>query len=262
MFTVSPTSITRNSDGTVSQTVTVKFLTYKPGAVGSQTATITVSGGGADPKTVSVSGTCVKPKITVNPTSLLFAGYLDTKTIKVTGTNLTGNLTVSISGSYFTASPATITVAEAKAGKNVLVQCVAPIHVQRATGTLTISGGGAAPVTVPLSYDAGGPVPYAPVVEPEGGIEDGNEELINGGIQSANGNLTSSVNELAMNSRIYADGHSIIIESPVDQEAIISDISGRAQRVNLQAGHNEIPVNASGVYIVRIREKTAKLMIK
>ena len=67
---------------------------------------------------------------------------------------------------------------------------------------------------------------------------------------------------MLMNSKVYAEGMNIIIESPVEQSAIISDVAGRARRVNLQAGRNEIPVNASGIYIVGIREKTAKLMIK
>ena len=63
-------------------------------------------------------------------------------------------------------------------------------------------------------------------------------------------------------SKVYANGLNIIIESPIEQSAIISDISGHAQRVNLQAGHNEIPVNASGIYIVGIREKITKLLLK
>ncbi len=257
-FTVSPTTITA-AQAAAGKTVTV---TYKPSVAGSHSGTITVSGGGASPKTVSVTGNCVVPKITVSTTSLLFAGYLDTKTFKVTGTNLTGNLTVTISGSYFTVSPTTITVAEAKAGKNVLVQCVAPIQVQHATGKITISGGGAAPVIVNLSFVADGPVPYAPVVEPEGGSEDDNEVFMNGGSLSVNENMTTDVDELAMASKVYAEGQVIIIESPVEQEAIVSDLSGRAQRVNLQTGRNEIPVNASGVYIVRIKDKTTKLMLR
>ena len=239
-------------------------VTYEPTAVGSHSGIITISGNGTSAK-ISVTGTCVNPstpKITVNPTSLTFGGYRDSRTFKVTGTNLTGNLKLSSNSDIFTVSPTTITASQAANGVTVTVKCNAAINIQHATGKITISGGGASPAYVNLTLDATAPQPYAPVIEPEGGIEDGNGELINGGIQSANGNLTSSVNELAMNSRIYADGHCIIIESPVGQEAIISDISGRAQRVNLQAGRNEIPVNASGVYIVRIREKTAKLMIK
>jgi len=60
LFTVTPSTITA-SEAMSSKTVTVKFLTYKPGAAGAQSATITISGGGAVSRTVSVSGTCVKP---------------------------------------------------------------------------------------------------------------------------------------------------------------------------------------------------------
>ena len=73
---------------------------------------------------------------------------------------------------------------------------------------------------------------------------------------------TTDVNELAMNSKIYAEGLNIIIESPAEQRAIISDIAGHVREADLQVGRNEIPVNASGIYIVRIREKTTKLMLK
>lgn len=255
-YTVSPTTITA-AEAKAGKTVTV---TFKPTAEGSYSGKITISGGSAASKTVSLTGICVVPKITISVSSLHFSAN-DAKSFTVKGTNLTGSLTVKSSSSYFKVSPSTITIAEAKAGKSITVLCVVPASLQRATGTITISGGGASSKTVSVSYAKNQPVMISSV-EPEGGIEDGNDELINGGLQSANGDITSSVNELAMNSRIYAEGHSIIIESSVGQEAIISDISGRAQRVNLQAGHNEIPVNASGVYIVRIREKTAKLMIK
>ena len=87
---------------------------------------------------------------------------------------------------------------------------------------------------------------------------------VNSGIQGNNMPLAQStdVNELAAKTRVYADGHNIIIESPVEQSAYISDISGRAKAVNLQTGRNEFFVNASGVYVVRFREKSIKLVIK
>lgn len=74
--------------------------------------------------------------------------------------------------------------------------------------------------------------------------------------------VNTIVDELSMSSRVYANGLNIIIESPVEQSAIICDVAGHSRRVDLQAGRNEIPVNASGIYIVRIREKTTKLMLK
>lgn len=70
------------------------------------------------------------------------------------------------------------------------------------------------------------------------------------------------VDELTMSSKVYAEGLNVIIESPEKQNAVICDISGHAWSVDLQVGRNEIPVNAGGIYIVRIREKTTKLMLK
>lgn len=73
---------------------------------------------------------------------------------------------------------------------------------------------------------------------------------------------TTDAKELTMDSRVYANGLNIIIESPIKQSIMICDISGHARQVNLQVGRNEIPINSSGIYIVRIREKTTKLMLK
>ena len=137
------------------------------------------------------------------------------------------------------------------------------MNVQRATGILTIKGGGASAKTVSLSYDATNPVPYAPVVLPD---EEEGEDERNGGelqiTQEVLGNSIADVNELVMDVKIYAEGGDIVIETPVEQSAVISDIAGRARRVNLEAGRNVIPGNGNGVHIVRVGEKTAKLMLK
>ena len=67
---------------------------------------------------------------------------------------------------------------------------------------------------------------------------------------------------MSMNSKVYAEGQNIIIDSPVEQSATISDIAGHAWSVKLKAGRNEIPVRASGIYIVRIKEKATKLILR
>jgi hypothetical protein len=72
----------------------------------------------------------------------------------------------------------------------------------------------------------------------------------------------TGIDDMMVDVKIYADGQDIIIETPVDQSAIISDITGRARRVNLRAGYNAIPVNASGVHIVRVGNQTAKLLLR
>lgn len=111
--------------------------------------------------------------------------------------------------------------------------------------------GSAKPFILPLHGTATGQV-YAPSSD-----NDGNNLILQNETS-----INTLVNEMLMNAKVYAEGMNIIIESPVEQEAIVSDISGRAQRVNLRSGRNEIPVNSSGVYLVRIREKSTKLMLK
>ena len=87
---------------------------------------------------------------------------------------------------------------------------------------------------------------------------DGNDLMI---MQSGS-SINTLVDEMLMNIKVYAEGQNIIIDCPEADNAIISDIAGHAWKVNLQAGQNVIPVNSSGIYIVRIREKTTKLMLK
>ena len=190
----------------------------------------------------------------------------------VTGSNLTGSLTLNTSNEKFTVSPTTITAAQAAAGVTVRVQCNVALNVQHASGILTIAGGGASAKSVTLTFDATGNVPYAPVVLPDDEPDDVTPEVVVGGEVVNGGELGLSLNdgnvaatgldEMAMDVKIYAEGQVIIIESAVEQSAVICDVAGRARTVNLQAGRNEIPVNSSGLYIVRTREKTAKLMLK
>ena len=258
-FTVSPTTITAaQAQSANGAEVTV---TYKPTARGNHSATFTISGGSATSKKINVTGTCAE--ITTNTTSLVFGGYNDSRTFTVTGYNLTGKLTLISSNNIFTVTPSTITASQAANGVTVTVKCNAATTIQHATGKITISGGSAKPVNVSLTLDATSPQPYAPMVQPEDSeSEGGNDEFTDWTSQEAYQNSTTDVNELAMNSKVYADGQMIIIESPVEQSAIISDIAGHAMTVNLQTGRNEIPVNSNGIYIVRIREKTTKLVIR
>ncbi len=255
-YTVSPTTITA-ANAVNGVTVTV---TYKPTVAGTHNATLTIKGGSAANKTVSLSGKCAE--ITTNTNSLLFAGYRDSRTLTVKGTNLTGSLTLRTNNTNFTVSPTTITAAQAAAGYTVTVRCNVALHVQRAAGTLTISGGSAASKTVTLTFDASGIVPYAGLVLPDDGQEDeldGNELELS--LKDSN-TTTTALDESAVEVKIYAEGQNIIIESPVEQSALICDAIGRARSVNLQIGRNKIPVNAGGLYIVRVREKSVKLMLK
>ena len=230
---------------------------------------------------VIVNDTGNTPSITVSTTSLSLGsvakGRLTSKTFTVKGSNLTGNLSLSSSNSYFTVSPTTIT--KANAANNVTVTVYyRPTTTGSHSGFITIKDGDAVSKTVKVTGTATGtsnpnePVVMIGLVEPDDESDDVKPELVNGGEIVVGGEedvsmetldvFSTGVNEMASNSRIYAEGQVIIIESVVAQNAVISDISGHTRSVSLQEGRNEIPVNASGIYIVRMRDKTAKLMLK
>ena len=256
-FTVSPSTITA-AQAQSANGVEVT-ITYKPTARGSHSMTFVISGGGAASKTVDVSGKCAE--ITTTETSLRFASNYSQK-FTVKGYYLTGDLTLSSDNAVFTVTPRSISASQAASGVEVTVKCNAALNLQSASGKITISGGSAAPKTVSLSYNNTGEEPQAPLVTPEDDGENGNDEFSNVSLQEAFGGPTSDVNELSMSSKVYAEGLNIIIETPIEQKALISDIAGHIREVNLQAGRNEVPVNANGIYIVRIREKSTKLMLK
>lgn len=68
--------------------------------------------------------------------------------------------------------------------------------------------------------------------------------------------------EIAGDLRIYAEGQNIVVESPIAQRIMITDVSGRAYSVDVTEGRTEIPARSSGVVIVKAGDKVAKLMIK
>ena len=72
----------------------------------------------------------------------------------------------------------------------------------------------------------------------------------------------SSVDDIKSDLSIYADGRDIIIETPVSQRVIISDVAGHAYSVDVAEGRTAIPARTSGVIIVKAGDKTAKLLIK
>ena len=72
----------------------------------------------------------------------------------------------------------------------------------------------------------------------------------------------SSVNDIKDDLRIFADGRDIIIETPVSQRVVISDVAGHAYSVDVPQGRTIIPAQTTGVMIVTAGDKTAKLLIK
>ena len=81
-------------------------------------------------------------------------------------------------------------------------------------------------------------------------------------VEAPTTDIDEKMNEMLMDVRIFAEDRTIIIESPVQQDAIINSLSGRGKSVRLQVGRNEIPVDASGVHVVRVGDKSVKLMLR
>jgi hypothetical protein len=73
-------------------------------------------------------------------------------------------------------------------------------------------------------------------------------------------NITG-LNDVVTATRIYAADHKVVVDSPVAQEAAISTIDGMVQRVALQPGRNEIPLQ-QGVYIVAVDAEVKKVVIR
>ncbi len=160
-FAIDKTSISKNSNGTASATVTV---TFSPAANVSQTynGTVTLTSSNATTVTVSLTGKGVynAPVIAANPTSLSFTGNSGstyTKTVTVTGSNLQGNITAAIqndANGFYSVSPASF---------NAASQTVTVTWAPTAGGTstanlvLTTTGTGANTVTVPITGTAQGP---------------------------------------------------------------------------------------------------------
>lgn len=251
-YSVYPTTLPA-SGGTVT-------VTFKPLAAGSSGAQFTFDSGDVYAR-LTVSGKA-KPAITVNPSSLYFTeGASKQFTVKVRGANADVTLALSGTGAkYFHLSKTKIPKASAYNTTTVSVLCNPTSTLSKATANVVITCGNASK-TVSLTY-----APFQPLEisseESDGNLDVVFEEGSNEITLEAPANSTTDVRELVMNSRVYGDGQNIVIESAVDQSAVISDISGHARRVSLNAGSNVIPVNGSGMYIVKVGEKATKVMIK
>ena len=118
-FTVSPTTITAaNAANGVQVTVT-----YKPTAVGSSNATLTLSSTNAESVTVTLTGNGkpIVPELIVDPESLSFRtalGEPQTKSISVLGANLEGDVTIALTdqAGVFSVNKTTISKDEAEEG--------------------------------------------------------------------------------------------------------------------------------------------------
>ncbi len=195
----------------------------------------------------------LRPKtvVTTNPASLTFSSKQVNRTYTATfivkGYHLAENdyLSLKLSGAIdvFQINKTTISKSASEQGAEVTVT-YAPKATGKKIATVTISGGGLTTnKTVKLIGTA---------------VKSGNNN--NNGTTIVN--LIDNLNDFTADTKISVDGLTIVVDSPVDQKAIVSDISGHARYVNIQEGRNEIPVNAGGLYIVRVGEKSVKLMLR
>lgn len=76
------------------------------------------------------------------------------------------------------------------------------------------------------------------------------------------GNNVSGLEHIYGKIRIYPEGTNIIIDTPESGTARIITISGITYVREVLPGHNVIPMNDSGFYIVTLNGKTAKLRLK
>ena len=76
------------------------------------------------------------------------------------------------------------------------------------------------------------------------------------------GNGVSGLEQVYRRIRIYPDGQSIIIDSPESGTARIVTIAGISLFHDIQPGHNVIPMDDAGLYIVTLNGTTTKLYLK
>lgn len=250
-------------------TVTV---TYCPYEAGEHTAKLVIkekTWPGAVSKTVVLKGSA-KCEIKVNTTSLNFSSTGSKKfTVQCKGAK--GKVYLKLMGAnkdYFTVSPSYLTKTKAENVNTITVKCNAPSNVRRANAyVLVYTENSVADKIVYLNYIKSGnsstdsTSPDDEVqASPGVGIEEAPDEPSQQEWDApAN---TAALDEMMMDVRIFAEGQNIIIESSTQQSAIISDLTGRARTVSLQVGRNEIPVNSSGVYVVRVGKESKKLMLR
>ena len=151
VFSVSPTTITKQADGTANATVSV---TFSPTVGGEYLGELTLSSANAESVSVSLYGKADVPDLVVDPTTLSFnigAGTTETKQFSILGTNLNGDVTLTLSGdSEFSLSSTTATKAEAENGKNFTVT-FNPAEEGNYSATVTIATEGVVNKTVTVN---------------------------------------------------------------------------------------------------------------
>ena len=154
LFTVLPTTVT-STNALAGTTVTVS---YKPTALGNHTATLTISSTElAQSTTVTLTGSCSASLVSPTTSGLVFSSdnvmVKNDQTVLVKGTNLSSTVGLSITGTnaaLFKVSSASVTAADANAGKNITVSYT-PTTVGSHTATLVVTSSDFTTVNVPLT---------------------------------------------------------------------------------------------------------------
>ena len=143
-------------------------VTFNPAMAGMSMASVTISGDGVEPQTISLTGVAIKPVITVNPDVLEFntlVGEAATATFTVRGTNLIGALTLTLedASGNFAIDKTSMTVNEASAGATVTVTCNSVV-AGMSSASIIVAGEGAEPQTVGLTCVVEEPAPAEPSI--------------------------------------------------------------------------------------------------
>lgn len=143
-------------------------VTYSPTEAGLNSASVTISGGGAEPRTIALNGIAIAQAVTVTPDELSFnteVGETATATFTVTADNLPEALTLTLNDvdGVYAIDKTSITANEAAAGATVTVT-YSPTVAAVNTATVTVSGIGAETKTVSLSGTAVSSDPVGPPV--------------------------------------------------------------------------------------------------
>jgi hypothetical protein len=143
---------------------TIIYVRFAPTLSQAYTGTVTVTGGGASPKTVALSGTSLVPTLTKDKTAIAFGNIpinsnSAAETIAITSVNLTGiyvglvasdGFQVFVEG-YGWVSSIVIPIANGAIALTSLPVRFCPTENKSYSGTLKISGGGVAEQSVTLT---------------------------------------------------------------------------------------------------------------
>ncbi len=157
VFSLSQSSIAANVVNGSGREITV---TFAPTVLGDYTATVRLTSTGAETKYVTLNASAVEhvPALTATPQSINFGtvepGVQSTQTFTLNGEYLMGDVTLTLNdeNGVFTLSDATVTKAQAEAGKTVTVG-FASDEEAAFSGSVTVSTSGLQNITIPLTAE-------------------------------------------------------------------------------------------------------------